>query len=181
MFAAMLTAGLTLIFLIVLLGPFMNRKIEGNLELFLFIMGAISATISSVWSAELIHEGFTAPINITLAVLAAGLLFHYLRDRIDFGMRIVLKRFPLAGVISVGIVTLGILSSIISAIIAALILVEFITVLRLHRRAEVHLTVIACFAIGLGAALTPLGEPLSTIAVAKLSGAQIGRASCRER
>jgi predicted cation transporter len=73
-------------------------------------------------------------------------------------------------VISVGIVTLGILSSIISAIIAALILVEFITVLRLHRRAEVHLTVIACFAIGLGAALTPLGEPLSTIAVAKLSG-----------
>ena len=35
---------------------------------------------------------------------------------------------------------------------------------------EIDLTVIACFSIGLGAALTPLGEPLSTIAVSKLSG-----------
>jgi predicted cation transporter len=49
-------------------------------------------------------------------------------------------------------------------------LVEFITVLPLHRHAEVNLTIIACFAIGLGAALTPLGEPLSTIATSKLSG-----------
>ncbi len=30
--------------------------------------------------------------------------------------------------------------------------------------------IIACFAIGLGAVLTPLGEPLSTIAISKLSG-----------
>ena len=147
----------------------MNHKVEGNLELFLFIMGVISATISSVWSTELVHEALTAPINITLAVLGAGLLFHYLRERIDVGMKMILKKFPLAGVICFIIVILGILSSVISAIIAALLLVEFVTVLRLHRRAEVRLTVIACFAIGLGAALTPLGEPLSTIVVAKLS------------
>jgi predicted cation transporter len=166
----MLTASLTGIFSIVLLGPFVNRKIESNLELFLFLMGLVSATISGVWSAELIREGVAAPINITLAVLGAGLLFHYLRRRIESGMQAVLKRLPLRGVISLGIIILGILSSVISAIIAALILVEFITVLRLHRRAEIHLTIIACFAIGLGAALTPLGEPLSTIVVSKLSG-----------
>lgn len=167
----MLFATLTGIFSIVLLGPFLNRKIEGNLEAFLFVMGLAAATISGVWSADLIREGLTAPISITLAVLGAGLLFHYLRGRFDSGMKIVLQRFPLPGVIGSGIFTLGILSSIISAIIAALILVEFITVLRLHRRAEIHITVVACFAIGLGAALTPLGEPLSTIVVAKLNGA----------
>ncbi len=134
-------------------------------------MGLLSATISGVWSAELIHEGACwRLINITLAVLGAGLLFHYLRRRIDAGMRAALKKLPLRGVLSVGIIVLGILSSVISAIIAALILVEFITVLRLHRRAEIHLTILACFAIGLGAALTPLGEPLSTIVVSKLSG-----------
>lgn len=165
----MLAASLTGIFSIVLVGPFVNRRIESNLEVFLFLMGTMSATISGVWSPELIREGIVAPVNITLAVLAAGLLFHYLRRRIDSGMQSVLRRFPLRAVISVGIVTLGILSSVISAIIAALILVEFITVLRLHRRAEVHLTIVACFAIGLGAALTPLGEPLSTIVVSKLS------------
>jgi predicted cation transporter len=166
----MLTAGLSTIFFIVLLGPFVNRRIERNLEGFLFLMGLMSATISNAWSSELVHEGLTAPINITLAVLAAGALFHYLRSTIDSVMKALLNRIPLAWVVCFGIVALGLLSSVISAIIAALILVEFVTVLRLHRRAEVNLTVIACFAIGLGAALTPLGEPLSTIAVSKLSG-----------
>ena len=77
---------------------------------------------------------------------------------------------PLSVIVCSGIIILGLVSSVISAIIAALLLVEFISVLPLHRHAEVKLTVIACFAIGLGAALTPLGEPLSTIVVSKLSG-----------
>ena len=166
----MLELGLLLIFVVVLIGPFLNKKIESNLEAFLFIMGVISATFSSAWSAEVIHEGFVAPINITLAVLGAGVLFHYLRKYIDHAMRRVLITVPLSLIICSGIIILGLLSSLISAIIAALLLVELITVLPLHRHAEVNLTVIACFAIGLGAALTPLGEPLSTIVVSKLSG-----------
>ena len=166
----MLELGLLLIFVVVLTGPFLNKRIESNLEAFLFIMGVISATFSSAWSAEVIHEGFVAPINITLAVLGAGVLFHYLRKYIDHAMRRVLITVPLSLIICSGIIILGLLSSLISAIIAALLLVELITVLPLHRHAEVNLTVIACFAIGLGAALTPLGEPLSTIVVSKLSG-----------
>ncbi len=167
----MLAIGLSVIFIIVLIGPFLNKKIESNLEAFLFAMGVISATIANAWSTEVIHEGFIAPINITLAVLGAGVLFHYLRHYIDHGMRRILITVPLSVIVCIGIIILGLLSSLISAIIAALLLVEFITVLPLHRHAEVNLTVIACFAIGLGAALTPLGEPLSTIVVSKLSGA----------
>ena len=162
---------LSLIFFVVLLGPFINKTIEGNLEVFLFLMGVISATLSSTWSAELIHEAFVAPISITLAVLSAGVLFHYLRNTLDRGMRRVLITVPLPAIVCAGIVTLGLLASVISAIIAALLLVEFITVLPLHRNAELNLTIVACFAIGLGAALTPLGEPLSTIVVSKLGGA----------
>ena len=167
----MLMIGLSLIFVVVLVGPFLNKKVEANLEAFLFVMGVVSATLSSAWSAEVFHEGLIAPINITLAVLGAGVLFHYLRPYIDHAMRRVLITVPLSVIVCSGIVVLGLASSIISAIIAALLLVEFITVLPLHRHAEVNLTIIACFAIGLGAALTPLGEPLSTIVVSKLSGA----------
>jgi predicted cation transporter len=167
----MLTLELSLIFFVVLLGPFLNRKIEGNLEAFLFFMGLISATVSGAWTGELVHEGLIAPVNITLAVLVAGVLFHYLRNSLDRGMRRLLITVPLPAVVFSGVVILGLLSSVISAIIAALLLVEFVNVLPLHRRAEIHLTIIACFAIGFGAALTPLGEPLSTIAVSKLSGA----------
>jgi predicted cation transporter len=166
----MLMIGLLLIFVIVLIGPFLNKKIEANLEAFLFAMGVVSATLSNAWSAEVIHEGFTAPISITLAVLGAGVLFHYLRKYLDHLMRRVLVTVPLAVIVCAGIIFLGLLSSVISAIIAALLLVEFITILPLHRHAEINLTIIACFAIGLGAALTPLGEPLSTIVVSKLSG-----------
>jgi predicted cation transporter len=167
----MIVTGLCLIFVVVLVGPFLNKKIEANLEAFLFLMGVLSASLSNAWSAEVIHEGFMAPINITLAVLGAGVLFHYLRNYIDHAMRRILVTVPLKAIVCAAIIVLGLLSSIISAIIAALLLVELMTVLPLHRRAEVNLTIVACFAIGLGAALTPLGEPLSTIVVSKLSGA----------
>jgi predicted cation transporter len=64
----------------------------------------------------------------------------------------------------------GLLSSFITAIIAALVLVEIVRSLHLEKKTETRLVVLACFSIGLGAALTPVGEPLSTIAIGKLSG-----------
>ena len=64
---------------------------------------------------------------------------------------------------------LGLLSSVITAVIAALLLVEAIAMLKLDRPSETAAVVLACFAIGLGAALTPVGEPLGTIAIAALS------------
>ena len=168
---SMLLVGLILVFVVVLVGPFLNKKIESNLEAFLFLMGIASASMSNAWTAEILHEGVVAPVNITLAVLGAGVLFHYLRRYIDHAMRRVLITVPLSVIVCAGIIILGLSSSVISAIIAALLLVEFISVLPLHRHAEINLTIIACFAIGLGAALTPLGEPLSTIVVSKLNGA----------
>ena len=71
-------------------------------------------------------------------------------------------------VILVGI--LGLLSSVITAIVAALVLCEIAATLRLTRRDTIHVIVMGCFAIGFGAVLTPIGEPLSTIVVSKLSG-----------
>jgi predicted cation transporter len=68
------------------------------------------------------------------------------------------------------IVLVGLLSSFITAIIASLVLVEAVRCMKLDRREEVRIIVLACFSIGLGAALTPVGEPLSTVAIAKLSG-----------
>jgi predicted cation transporter len=66
------------------------------------------------------------------------------------------------------VILLGLASSVITAIIASLVLVEFASVLRLERKDEIRFVVAACYAIGLGGSLTPIGEPLSTIALAKL-------------
>jgi len=166
----MAIAGLFVILVIVLFAPFLIKKAEEELEIFLFAMGVIAVTITSQWHLSLVEEALIEPLKITLAVLAAGFLFQALQQPIAKNIN------KLAGLIGVKffafllIVVLGLLSSVITAIIAALILVEMITCLTLERKHEITLVVLSCFSIGLGAALTPIGEPLSTIVIAKLKG-----------
>ena len=182
-FSSMVAGGLGIIFIIVLLGPFLIKKIEHNLEVFLFSMGILAVTVNSVflkvsseagataeetlpnWNLHLIEKALVDPIEISLAVLFAGLIFHYGRGHIRTIMQKILARISLKIVVFTVIVVLGLLSSVITAIIAALLLVEIVSALKLDRKTMVNLTIIACFAIGLGAALTPIGEPLSTIVI----------------
>lgn len=165
--------GLFVIFVFVLIGPFVLKFIERNLEAFLFLMGVLAVTIAGVWQIRLIKEALLEPIvkGIVPAVLVAGLLFHYGRTYADRGMKSLLRKVPLKVIVFVIVVVLGLVSSVITAIIASLLLVELMHLLPLDHKTRVNLVIIACFSIGLGAALTPIGEPLSTIAVTKLQGA----------
>lgn len=159
--------GLTIILLLVLFFPF-TKFVEENLEEFLFIMGVLSVIVSQVLNRDLINEALIHPINITLAVLVAGLLFRWFQGPIEKGVLGISKAMPYRLFIALFVIFLGLISSVITAIIAAIILVSVIGVLQMDKRSEIRLVVLACFAIGLGAALTPLGEPLSTIVVSKL-------------
>ncbi|VVB96258.1 Uncharacterised protein [uncultured archaeon] len=182
-FSSTVAGGLGIIFLIVLLGPFLIKKIEHNLEIFLFSMGVLAVTVNSFflkvspgtelvgegtlpyWNFNLVEKALVDPIEISLAVLFAGLIFHYGRGHIRTLMQKILTRIPLKIVVFAVIVVLGLLSSVITAIIASLLLVEIVSAFKLDRKTMVNLTIIACFAIGIGAALTPIGEPLSTIVI----------------
>lgn len=185
--------GLFAIVLVVLLGPFLVKKIEHNLEAFLFVMGVLAVTIagfeskdvlSSIgysaeqiaevgWNMKLIMEAIMEPVvkGIVPAVLIAGLIFHYGRDKAQSIMASILKRVSLKVIIFLIVVILGLASSVITAIISALLLVELLNCMPLDRNTKINIVIIACFSIGLGAVLTPLGEPLSTIAITKLQGA----------
>jgi len=182
--------GLFAIVLTVLLGPFLIRKIEHNLEAFLFVMGVLAVTLSSFeshdnlarfygeniphvgWNMHLIMEAIEEPVikGIVPAVLVAGLLFYYGRDKVQSAINALLKVVPLKILVFVMIVVLGLSASIITAIIASLLLVELINAMPMDRKTRVNVAIIACFSIGLGAVLTPVGEPLSTIAITKLQG-----------
>jgi len=164
--------GLFAVFLVVLIGPFTNKGIERNLEAFLFVMGILAVTIAGAWHVDLVVEAIKEPVvkGIVPAVLVAGLLFHYGRRHAQRAMDSILKWVPLKLVILGILVILGLASSVITAIIASLLLVELVNILPLQRSARINIIIIACFSIGLGAALTPLGEPLSTIAITKLQG-----------
>jgi len=158
------------ILILVLILPFLVRKVEENLELFLFLMGVLAVTASSQWSTDLIGEALVEPIKITAAVLIAGLLFKILRPAARRLVGSAIARIGIKLFAFSLVVLLGFASSAITAIIAALLLVEAIDSMMLDRDDEIKLVVIACFAIGMGAVLTPLGEPLATIVIAKLRG-----------
>ena len=164
--------GLGLVALAVLIGPFTVKKIEHNLEAFLFVMGVLSVTIAGVWEMRLVEEAVMEPVvkGIVPAVLVAGMAFHYGRSRAQSAMSHILDNVSIRAIAFVMIVGLGLLSSVITAIIAALLLVELVNCMPLERKDKINLVIITCFAIGLGAVLTPLGEPLSTIAISKLQG-----------
>jgi predicted cation transporter len=186
--------GLFIIFLIVLIGPFKIKIIEQNLEVFLFICGVLSLTISGYahlfdaagqlietgWRWAIVEEALVAPlyisnslhlpIGIVQVVLVVGLIIYKWHKPIHGAIRTMTEKFSLKVMAFILIAVLGLVSSVISAILAAIILVEMVNALPLTRKSKIDLTVISCFSIGLGAALTPLGEPLSTIAISKLSG-----------
>jgi predicted cation transporter len=163
--------GLTVILFTVLAAPFLSKRVEENLEPFLLIMGVAATSISQVWSVHLVRESLVEPVKITLAVLAAGVLFRAVRDHLGQVIKAIIRGTSLRFFVFSLVFVLGFLSSAITAIIASLILVEIISHLKLDAASETNLVIISCYSIGLGAALTPIGEPVSTIVIAKLKDA----------
>ena len=182
--------GLIIIFMLVLILPFRVKCIEHNLEVFLFACGVVALTLSGLiiipgeqtgWSLAIVQEAllsplyvtslFGIPIGIVQIVLVFGLVIYYFYHRLQSAIVGMVDRLSLAWIVFLLIVVLGLVSSIISAILAAIILVEIVNALPVVKKAKVEIAVVSCFSIGLGAGLTPLGEPLTTIVVSKLSGA----------
>lgn len=149
--------------------PFTVHAVEKELEAFLFVLGILAVSITGAWSGELIVHALKEPIAISLAVLITGLLFKRFRNRVTIFIEVVERKIGLKPAIALFVFGLSLLSSVITAIIAALVLCEIASTLRLSKRDTIHVIVMGCFAIGMGAVLTPLGEPLSTIVTSKLS------------
>ncbi len=172
----MITIILVLILMVILLLPVLVKKIEHNLELFLLITGIATVMLSHLFGPEpllslrLAESAVLEPVKLTIATLAFGLVFRSLRNLlkkkiVSFEIWLGPRKFAF-----LLIFVLGLVSSVITAIIAALILCEVVSAINLDKKYETRLVVFTCFSIGMGAALTPIGEPLSTIAIAKLRG-----------
>lgn len=159
---------LLLICLLVLLLPLTFKFVEENLELFLFAMGLLASVISGALNTSLFIQSTLDPINISIAVLISGLLLKWFQTPIKNIITSICRKLSIRIFVGLAVIILGLLSSLITAIIAALVLVVIANTLYLDRKSEVLFVVLSCFSIGLGAALTPIGEPLSTIAISKL-------------
>jgi predicted cation transporter len=167
----MTVVGLLIIALAVTVLPLFVKKVGDNLEVFLLVTGVLAMTITAQWSLPFVLEAIQGPIKITIAVLAASLLFHFLQRPLEQAITGLRRRVGPRTLVCALIALVGLLSSFITAIIASLIMVEAVSRLKLDQRTETRVVILACFSIGLGAALTPFGEPLAAVAVTKLAGA----------
>jgi len=147
--------GFLVIFLAVLLGPFKIHVIEENLEVFLFVCGIAAMTLSGFaelpdvetgWSSEIIHEAITAPlhvgdiagipIGIFQIVLVVGLIIYKWHAPIHKVIRKLTDMLSVRVLAFILIVGLGLSSSVMSAILAAIILVEVVNAMPLSRKSK---------------------------------------------
>ncbi len=161
---------LTAIIIAALVLPFFVHAVEKELEIFIFILGVLAVSVSGAWSLRLAEEALLEPVKITLAVLITGILFNKFNKQLVFLVDKIQARIGIKKSVIIIVFLLSFLSSVITAIVAALVLCEAAATLRLSQKDTVHVIVMGCFGIGMGAVLTPIGEPLSTIVVNKLSG-----------
>jgi predicted cation transporter len=168
--------GLAIVALMALIAPFLVKFVEHNLELFFLVMGALAVTISGAWSTDLVIEALKAPvmighlpIGIFQVVLIVGLLIYLYFCQFEKGVVFLVNKLNLRLFIFLLIFLMGLLSSVISVILSAVLLAEIVACLPLDKTDRIKLVVTCCYSMGLGAVLTPLGEPLSTILVQKLA------------
>ena len=157
-------ASALVILVLLLFGPLAIATIEHNLELYCLALGLLATLLGSGFTRELISEALHEPLAISVAVIVAALLFGWARPGLDRVFRRLRRRVSRSVLTGASIFVIASISSFITAIVGALVLIEVIGLLHFAGEKRVRVTVAGCFAIGLGASLTPLGEPLSTLA-----------------
>jgi len=166
--------GLIPIFVAILLCPLLVKKVEQNIEAFLFLLGICAVAISRSWHIGLVEDAIQEPIivGIMLSALVAGLIAHYLGPHFLSGINDALLDGITMRVIFLEIVVvLGLSAIIITPILPFFLLVEVVNHLPLTRRIRANLTIIASLSICLGAVLALVETPHSMIAITKMQGA----------
>ena len=151
-------ASAIVILALLLFGPLAVTRIEHNIELYCLTLGVLATILGTGFTHELVLEALHEPVAISIAVIVAALLFGWTRPWLDLAFRRLRRRVSRPVLTAVSVFVIASLSSIITAIVGALVLVEVIGLLHFTGDKRVRVTVAGCFAIGMGASLTPLGE-----------------------
>ena len=154
---------LAVLALSLLIGPLASKWVENHLEVFLLIVGAAAITVTHRWNYHFIYETLNAPVNVAFIVLVVSIIFNYYSRYIFRILFVLFKYFEPRYSFAILILFLGLTSSLFSVTVAALVLAEVLQVINLERTQTVKITVYACYAIGMGAILLPLADPLGLV------------------
>jgi predicted cation transporter len=116
---------------LLLLGPLTFGFIEENLEIYIFALGIAATLCGSGLGRDLILKTAREPIPIAAAVVVAGIVFSLCRERLDRIFTRLRPRFSRMALTAAAVFLLAVVSSLITAIIAAVVLIELVGLLQL--------------------------------------------------
>jgi len=122
-------------------------------------------TLAPILTTELVIHALESPIGIVKigeipvlgifqVVLIVGLVIHFYNRQIYTALVSMMRKVGLKTFAFIFVIFFGLISSIISVIVCSVILAEIALAMPLERRKKIEFIVIACFAVGMGAALT---------------------------
>lgn len=153
--------------------PLVVRKVEENIEVFILAMGIAAAAVAGELNLQQLSTIFSDVYlyATTLAVLLFSLAFMLLDERIAKAAERIFCKVRVRTAVFVLITGIGLISCVITSVIAGLLAAELVALLPLERRRVIRINILTCFSIGIGSILTPLGGPLSVIVA---SGLKVG-------
>ena len=154
---------LSIVVINLLVWPFMSKWVENHLEVFLLLVGVAAVSIAGGWNYKFIYQTLNAPVNVAFIVLVVSIIFNYYSRYIFRILFILFRYFEPCYSFAILVFLLGLTSSIFSVTVAALVLAEVLQVVNLERNQTIKVTVYACYAIGMGAILLPLADPLGLV------------------
>ena len=98
--------------------PFLFKKAEEELEIFLFVCGIAAVSVSGLWSGHLLLEAVKEPVLISAAVLVLGFLFKRFGGGLNAFVHRAEKSVGPRWFLFFFVLALGLCSSLITAIIA---------------------------------------------------------------
>src|SRR5271155_4522881 len=137
---------------LLLFGPLAVTRIEHNIELYCLTLGVLATLFGTGFTHDLVLEALHEPIAISIAVIVAALVFGWARPSLDVAFSRLRGRVSRPVLTAASILVIASISSIITAIVGALVLVEVIGLLHLTGNKRLRVTVAGCFAIGFFAA-----------------------------
>ena len=149
--------------LCLLLMPLTVRWVESHLELFLLTIGFTAVTISGGWSFELLRKTLASPVYVSFIVVVVSVIFNNYSRYIFRVLFAFFRALEPCYSFALLIFFLGMTSSLVSVTVSALVLAEVLKVVNLEHDSTVKITVFACYAISLGAVLSPLAEPMGLV------------------
>lgn len=121
---------------LLLIGPVASRAIGERIEIFFLAIGLLAMTLAHAWRLGVAGRAAQVPLGITLTVIVADIVFGRMRGMMDRALGWIQARVARPWLCGGAVFAIALLSAMLTAIVAALMLAELVELMRFAPRAR---------------------------------------------